>query len=92
MRELLLSYNIETEVRGEGMFGLQGELPMDDSTLPYLWLLTPHQHTQAKTIIAEFEQLHQQIASQKWRCIECDEINEGQFALCWQCGSNRPED
>ena len=33
--ELLLSHNIQVEVRGEGMFGLQGELPMDDSSLPY---------------------------------------------------------
>ncbi|GEA49936.1 hypothetical protein VIN01S_07400 [Vibrio inusitatus NBRC 102082] len=84
--ELLLSHNIQVEVRGEGMFGLQGELPMDDSSLPYLWLIDEHKHKQAKAVITEFEQNVSTSANSEWRCAECDEVNEGQFGLCWQCG------
>ena len=82
----LLSHNIQVEVRGEGMFGLQGELPMDDSSLPYIWLIDQHKHDQAKQIIADFELNGNTLANNEWQCSECGEINEGQFALCWQCG------
>ncbi|MEZ9592438.1 hypothetical protein BCT04_14805 [Vibrio breoganii] len=85
--ELLLSHNIQVEVRGEGMFGLQGELPMDDSSLPYLWLIDHHKQEQAKEVIAEFERKGSHSKNSEWRCAECGEVNEGQFALCWQCGS-----
>lgn len=39
--ELLLAEKIPVEVRSVGLFGLQGELPMDDSTQPHVWLLDP---------------------------------------------------
>ncbi|GAM61640.1 hypothetical protein JCM19232_5941 [Vibrio ishigakensis] len=25
-----------------------------------------------------------------WTCSECGEVNEGQFALCWNCGASSP--
>ncbi|MPW35484.1 DUF2007 domain-containing protein [Vibrio sp. B1Z05] len=88
--ELLRSHRIQVEVRGEGLFGLQGELPMDDSSLPYLWLVDEHKQQQAKALIAEFEDRHNH--SSDWRCDDCGEINEGQFALCWQCGASTTDE
>ena len=85
--ELLRAEHIQVEVRGEGLFGLQGELPMEDSTQPYVWLLDPNQRTQAEKLIASLERDFAKRSQQEWKCGNCGELNEGQFALCWQCGA-----
>ncbi|MEZ9549197.1 putative signal transducing protein, partial [Vibrio crassostreae] len=38
---LLESENISCEVRGEGLFGLKGEIPFTEETDPYVWLYEP---------------------------------------------------
>ena len=83
--ELLRSQNIECEVRGEGIFGLQGEVPFGEASEPHVWLLNLEEEQQARQLVAQFEQPHPE---PPWRCSECGEINEGQFALCWQCGTS----
>ncbi|MGF1910394.1 DUF2007 domain-containing protein [Vibrio kasasachensis] len=83
--ELLRSYDIKCEVRGEGIFGLQGEVPFGEASAPHVWLLEEGKKQQAMHLIEQFEQPH---TEQSWRCPVCNEINEGQFALCWQCGSS----
>lgn len=85
--DLLRAENIEVEVRGEGLFGLQGELPMDSSTQPYVWLLNPAQRMLAEKLIAGYERDFTAQSQQEWKCDNCGELNEGQFALCWQCGT-----
>ncbi len=81
--ELLRSHNIQCEVRGEGIFGLQGEVPFGEASAPHVWLLDLAKKEIAIELIEQFEHPHSQ---QAWRCTECGELNEGQFALCWQCG------
>ncbi|MBA5762458.1 DUF2007 domain-containing protein [Vibrio sp. 404] len=83
--ELLRSHNIDCEVRGEGIFGLQGEVPFGETSEPHVWLLELDKSPQATLLIKQFEQPH---TEPSWRCPVCDEINEGQFALCWQCSSS----
>ncbi|WP_162062679.1 putative signal transducing protein [Vibrio taketomensis] len=83
--ELLRSHNIECEVRGEGIFGLQGEVPFGDSSEPHVWLFDVSQAPAAQALVKQFEQPH---SLPEWQCSECGEINEGQFALCWQCGTS----
>ncbi|OLQ95215.1 hypothetical protein BIY21_07155 [Vibrio ponticus] len=86
--ELLRSYNIACEVRGEGIFGLQGEVPFGEASAPHVWLLDQDKSAEAKQLIEQFEQPHTEAS---WQCPECGEINEGQFALCWQCGESLVE-
>ena len=83
--ELLRTHRIHCEVRGEGLFGLQGELPFGEASEPYVWLFDVAQHPQAAQLLVQFEQPQ---SGQLWRCPDCGEENEGQFALCWQCGAN----
>jgi len=87
--ELLKQHNIKAEVRGEGIFSLRGELPMTEESDPYVWLLNPRQQSEATQIVDEFK--HHQHNSPEWRCNHCNEINEGQFAICWQCGESAPD-
>ncbi|KLN63105.1 MULTISPECIES: DUF2007 domain-containing protein [Vibrio] len=85
--ELLKSCHIECEVRGEGVFGLQGEVPFGESSEPYIWLLNHSQIIQANAVIKEFR--NAQIGS-NWNCSNCGESNESQFGACWQCGETAP--
>ena len=86
--ELLRSERVECEVRGEGLFGLQGELPFGDDTDPYIWLLNPYHEDKALSIVSEYRSEQAKGSEAKdWRCSKCGETNEGQFAICWQCGS-----
>ncbi|EEX91839.1 hypothetical protein VIOR3934_06174 [Vibrio orientalis CIP 102891 = ATCC 33934] len=85
--ELLKSQSIDCEVRGEGIFGLQGEIPFGESSEPYIWLFDQRDSAKASEIIREFQSEQEK---QDWQCDQCGEQNEGQFGACWQCGSVTP--
>lgn len=85
--ELLKSQQISCEVRGEGIFGLQGEIPFGEQTEPYVWLLDVAQAETARAIVSDYQQPD---TGRVWRCHKCGESNEPQFALCWNCGSGSP--
>ncbi|MGP8308175.1 putative signal transducing protein [Vibrio sp. YIC-376] len=84
--ELLKMEQIHCEVRGEGIFGLKGELPFSDDTDPYVWLFDSEQQIKAMAIVAAYQTQAQPNTYQDWQCPECSEMNEGQFGACWQCG------
>lgn len=81
----LQQQGIHAEVRGEGIFGLKGELPLTEDTDPYVWLLELNKVDVVKALILEYQQQQQPTAD--WTCSECKEVNEGQFGLCWKCGN-----
>jgi hypothetical protein len=85
--ELLKANQINCEVRGEGLFGLQGEIPFGEASEPYVWLVDTDKLKSAKALISQYQQSEHQ---QEWRCQTCGELNEGQFAVCWQCESTAP--
>lgn len=84
--ELLRTEQIQCEVRGEGLFGLKGELPFGDDTDPYIWLLIPEQQMKAAAIVDDYQSQALPNHYQDWHCPKCSEINEGQFGACWRCG------
>ncbi|NOH62892.1 DUF2007 domain-containing protein [Vibrio sp. RE88] len=86
--ELLKSNQIQCEVRGEGMFGLQGEVPFGENSQPYVWLLDNKMQNHASAIIEQYMQ--QAPFGSEWQCEQCGETNEAQFAICWQCGAAGP--
>ncbi|WP_375750292.1 DUF2007 domain-containing protein [Vibrio sp. HN007] len=87
--ELLKSENIPAEVRGEGIFGLKGELPLTDDTDPYVWISDTSQADEAHEIVNSFKQQSLNTDTE-WSCQQCGEKNEGQFGACWQCGQEAP--
>ncbi|RTZ15749.1 DUF2007 domain-containing protein [Vibrio aquaticus] len=83
--ELLKTQRIHCEVRGEGIFGLQGEIPFGESSAPYVWLFDEEKLALAQQTLKEYEASQHQ---ENWQCNGCGEINEGQFGACWQCGTS----
>lgn len=87
--QMLQQHQIRCEVRGDGLFGLQGELPFNEETFPHVWLYNADDRIAAERLIERY--LFQQQASLSgWQCSECQEHNEGQFGACWQCGAPAP--
>ncbi len=83
--ELLKSQGVDAEVRGEGLFGLQGELPFGSETEPYIWLNNEYHFEKAKQIIDSYINQSKN-TKQSWHCSNCDEWIEEQFGVCWNCG------
>lgn len=85
--ELLKSNQVSCEVRGEGIFGLQGEVPFGENSEPYVWLFDNDALPLAQDIIADYQQ---DPLGEQWQCDKCHERNEAQFGICWQCGATAP--
>lgn len=85
--ELLKSHQIGCEVRGEGVFSLQGEIPFGEASEPYVWLLNEDKEQQAREVILRYQN---EGSGTEWQCSQCGESNEGQFAICWQCEAVAP--
>jgi len=83
--ELLRSQRIHCEVRGEGLFGLQGEIPFGVESEPYVWLFDSEQQYQAQALIDQYN--HPNLSAiGDWQCRHCGEVVEPQFSCCWNCG------
>ena len=64
--------------------GIAGEIPPDQA-LPEVWVKDDGQHTQATTLLHELQ--HQ--PHHHWACRGCQEIVDGPFEQCWNCGAMR---
>lgn len=81
---LLETAGINVDLKGEALLGGIGELPVDLQAVE-LWVENEHlKHAQALLDALNVEQ-------PKWQCVQCSEVNEGSFELCWQCSSPRSE-
>jgi len=91
LKGILASYGILSEVRGESLFSVRGEVPLTPETEPSVWIVDESQFDDAKAILKEYENSDILDGSDKelWICRYCGEDSEGQFAVCWNCGRPR---
>jgi hypothetical protein len=88
VKQLLEEKGIPCFVKNEFAIGAMGELsPMD--VLPEVWINDPQWLPKAQEFVAEFESQPSNLTS--WFCSQCQEHNEENFEICWQCATNRPE-
>ncbi len=66
--------------------GIAGEMP-PDQCLPEVWVDDDRDHAPALALMSEW----QNAPEQRWHCTTCDEIIEGPFEQCWNCGAWRPD-
>lgn len=87
IRNVLESAGVSTELRNHRLTGGVGEIPFLE-TWPELWA-AELDVDRARELIEEA--LHGEATEHSpWRCAGCGERSEGQFAVCWQCGQERP--
>jgi len=53
---------------------------------PELWVDRDIDYDRAKQLI-DANTIVEESPQQPWRCRKCGEENEGQFAACWNCGT-----
>ena len=82
-KNLLAAEGIRTEIRNEYLGSIMGEMPFVE-TWPELWVVNSLEFDRAEQIIEEVET---ESPAEPWKCLNCGEQNEGQFAVCWKCGT-----
>lgn len=82
-RNVLEQAGISCMIKNEQLSGALGEVPFLEC-LPELWVLNDGDLGRAKRLLDDLKQ--DTSPGQAWRCPECDETNEAQFGVCWNCG------
>jgi hypothetical protein len=82
-KNLLEAEGIPTEVRNQHLGSVMGEIPFFE-TWPQLWVLNDLDYDLAKQLI---EEVDAESPTDAWTCGKCGEENEGQFSVCWNCGT-----
>jgi hypothetical protein len=84
LKNVLEQSGIACLLRNEQLSGALGEIPFLEC-LPELWVLYDDELDAAQTLLDELRPSSAP-AAPAWRCRDCGESNEGQFAACWSCG------
>ena len=81
-RNLLEAEGIPTEIKNEHFGSLLGGMPLTETQL---WVVNDLDYDRAKQLIdgTAFDESPREA----WCCTKCGEVNEGQFAACWNCGA-----
>ena len=81
-RNLLAAEGIDSEIRNENFGSMMGGMPFTEAQL---FVVNDLDYDRAKQLIdgTAFDESPQAT----WRCKQCGEVNEGQFAACWNCGA-----
>nr|WP_298414944.1 DUF2007 domain-containing protein [uncultured Halomonas sp.] len=87
VRNVLENSGLPCELRNMTLGGAAGELPLGECE-PEIWVAA-HNRTRAETLIEEALNGPRE-PIQVWRCPQCDELLEGVFDTCWQCGRAKP--
>jgi hypothetical protein len=86
--QLLDANRIPFLVKNEFASGAVGEIPPLDA-LPEVWLLEDDWYARANALIDDLR--HLPTEGDSWICASCEEENDGNFKLCWQCGAVKCE-
>lgn len=91
VKNLLKLEGIESEVRGEALYGALGELAITADALPSVWICEDILLKQAEKIVSRYVRGlgSPDIIGLVWTCRKCGETLEPQFTTCWKCGTDR---
>ncbi len=95
IRGILESHGIASEVRGEALFSVRGELPMVGDTFPTVWIVHDTDRLKAQEVVDDFDSRlsgQNEDNQEAWICRNCGEQLESQFTACWQCETPRPDE
>jgi len=86
--DYLQDFDIPAVVLGDYLSGAAGDLPAN--IFPVVWVVKDLHWSRAKALMEDFLALSD-VPEQEWVCEDCGEKVEGVFAVCWNCGSKKPE-
>ncbi|MDG2375345.1 MAG: DUF2007 domain-containing protein [Woeseiaceae bacterium] len=83
-KNLLVAEGIPAFLKNEHFGSIMGEVPFQE-VWPELWIENDLDYDRALQLI-DAAKLAEESPSAPWKCSQCGEENEGQFAACWNCG------
>lgn len=83
-KNVLESEGIACRIRNEHLGSIVGEMPFVE-VWPELWVVNDIEFDRAKQLIDDA--ITEESPKAHWKCRNCGEENEGQFAACWNCGT-----
>ncbi|RMH73720.1 MAG: DUF2007 domain-containing protein [Gemmatimonadetes bacterium] len=86
LKNVLEANGIPAMLKNEHLPGLAGGVPVNECWIE-LWILSDIDLEQAEHIIQTALQHHTKDPLPEWQCPSCGETIEGQFARCWNCGT-----
>ncbi len=84
VKELLEKEGLACVIKNEQLFMGLGEIPFVE-LFPELWLVDEETYPRAK-LLADAWLKESPSSATPWTCPDCNEVLEGQFGACWQCG------
>lgn len=94
LKFILAEGGIESNVVGDMLRNVAGEVPLGWATSPQVWVQNADED-QARVIIEKWKseraESHIQADAEQWRCPQCDELVPGTFDECWKCQSSHTE-
>lgn len=85
-KNVLESEGIPCQIRNEFLGGIAGEMPLQE-VWPELWIINDIDYDRAKQLLDNA--IADESPHVNWKCHKCGEENEGQFAACWNCGTEQ---
>lgn len=82
--DLLSQGGVAATVQRAFSSSIAGEIPPDQA-LPEVWVVDDNDHARATVLLDQLRNL----PHERWLCAGCDELVEGPFAQCWNCGAMR---
>jgi hypothetical protein len=82
-KNILVSEGIPAFLRNQHLGSIIGEMPFQE-VWPELWVENDLDYDRAKQLI-NAATIIEESPTTPWRCSNCGEENEGQFAACWAC-------
>jgi hypothetical protein len=91
VKGLLDAEDIPSVVQGGPLQAVLGEIPVTPESLPSIWV-NEQDVASARLIIDQMKRGGPAKSERQapWTCPKCGENLEGQFSICWNCGSERP--
>jgi hypothetical protein len=84
-KNLLDQAGIGCMIKNRELGGALGDLPVLDCG-PELWVLRDEDEPRAAALLRETV-VNLERSAPPWRCARCGEVNEAQFAACFNCGN-----
>lgn len=86
MRSYLDSCGIVSFLKNEFTSSVMGEIPFFE-TWPEIWVADEFYDQAKKLVDAAQNEMNNVDPAEDWHCRQCNELNPGNFELCWQCGA-----
>lgn len=85
LKERLAIEGIVCLVRNDELSTALGEIPFVEC-YPELWVVDPEVYPRARLLLDRWL-AEAEVAAPAWLCPGCGERLEGQFEVCWKCGT-----